>query len=425
MLLLKNCSWVVTQNPDREVLRNRDVLIDGEIVDIGRDLKGEEVIDCSGKVLLPGLINAHTHLAMTLFRGYADDLVLQDWLQEKIWPLEARLNEDRVYIGSLLGCLELIKSGVTAFNDMYFFGKAVKRAVEESGIRGVFSQGILDFPTAEFEGSEDAFRIFKRLSKEKSELFTPAIGTHSAYTCSEETLLKAKDLAEEYQARIHIHASETRREVYDSLKEKKMRPVEYLYRIGFLGQEVLVAHAGWTTKGEVAMLGRSGAKVAHCPASNMKLAVGAVAPLPEMFENGVVVSLGSDSAASNNNLDLFEEMKIASLLQKAHRWDPTLLPAQKILDMATVDGAKALGMEDKIGSIEVGKKADLILVDFSRPHLVPVHDVISNLVYSARGGDVATTIVNGKVLMEDGRVKTLNEGGVLENASKAVGELVE
>jgi 5-methylthioadenosine/S-adenosylhomocysteine deaminase len=338
--------------------------------------------------------------------------------------LEARLNEHYVYIGSVLGCLELIKSGVTTFNDMYFFGRGVKKAVEESGIRGIFSQGILDFPTPEFKDSEGALAIFERLSKEKSELFTVAIGTHSPYTCSEETLLKAKKLAGEYRARIHIHASETRKEVYDSLNEKKKRPVEYLYSIGFLGKEVLVAHAGWTTKAEVAMLGKSRAKVAHCPTSNMKLGVGAVAPLPEMFKNKVVVSLGSDSAASNNNLDLFQEMKIASLLQKAHRWDPTLLPAQKMLDMATIDGAKALGMEDKIGSIEVGKKADIILVDFSRPHLVPVHDVVSNIVYSAQGEDVVTTIVNGKILMEDRKVKTLNEKEVLEKASKAAGELI-
>lgn len=425
MLLLKNCSWIVTQNAKREILRNGDVLIEGsKIAEIGLNLdKSGKVIDCSGKALLPGLINSHTHLAMTLFRGYADDMLLQDWLQDKIWPLEARMKEDYVYCGALLGMLELIKTGVTTLHDMYFFGRGVKRAAEESGVRTFFSQGILDYPTAEFKDSRKALNLFKRLARRKSELFTPTIGTHATYTCTEETLLKAKELARKYGSRIHIHASETRREVYDSLKQKGRRPIEYLSDIGFLGEEVVVAHAGWATKGEVSMLGKNKTRVAHCPISNMKLAVGAVAPLPEMFENNVVVSLGTDSAASNNSLDLFEEMKVAALLQKMHRWNPRLLPAPKALDMATIEGARALGMQDKLGSIEAGKKADLILVDFKRPHLAPVHNVISNLVYSAKGSDVWATIVNGKVLMKNREVTTLEEDMVLEKASKAAEEL--
>lgn len=423
-MLLKNCSWVVTQNAEREILRDRDVLVEGEIAEIGSNLdKSGEVIDCTGKALLPGLVNAHTHLAMTLFRGYADDMLLQDWLQSKIWPLEAKLKEEYVYRGSLLGMLELIKSGVTTFHDMYFFGEGVRRAAEESGVRAFFSQGILDYPTAEFKNAEEALNLFKGLARKKTELFTPTIGTHAPYTCSEETLLKAKELAEKYGSPLHIHAAETRKEVYDSLKEKGRRPIEYLSGIGFLGEEVLVAHAGWATKGEVSLLGKSGAGVAHCPVSNMKLAVGAVAPLPEMFESNVVVSLGTDSAASNNSLDLFETMKVAALLQKMHRWDARLLPAQKALDMATIEGAKALGMQDKLGSIEVGKKADLILVDFKKPHLTPVHSIVSNLVYSAKGSDVDMTIVNGKVLMKSRKVMTLKEDEVLEEASKAAEEL--
>ncbi|MFQ6105870.1 MAG: amidohydrolase, partial [Candidatus Hydrothermarchaeaceae archaeon] len=298
-------------------------------------------------------------------------------------------------------------------------------AAEESGIRAIFSQGVLDFATVEFKNSEEALKIFRKLVKQKSELFQPAIGTHAPYTCSEETLLDAKDLAREYSSLIHIHAAETRKEVYDSLKQKGKRPIEYLGDINFLGEEVLVAHAGWATKGEVAILGKTKTSVAHCPTSNMKLAVGAVAPLPEMFENSVIVSLGTDGAASNNCLDLFKEIKLASLLQKAHRWDATLLPAQKALDMATIDGARALNMAGKTGSIEVGKKADLILVDLKKPHLTPVHNVVSNLVYSASGSDVDTTIVNGKILMQDRKVITLSEEKVLEKAEKAAKELVE
>lgn len=425
-MLLKNCSWVITQNPGREILRDVDVLIEGSrIAEIGRGLaKRDEVIDCSGKALLPGLVNAHTHLAMTLFRGYADDMLLQEWLSKRIWPLEARLKERHVYAGSLLGALELLKGGVTTFNDMYFFGEGVRKAVEESGIRGVFSQGVLDYPTAEFKNAGEALRLFEALSRKKTELFTPAIGTHAPYTCSRETLLRAKELAAKHGALIHIHASETRKEVYDSLREKGRRPIEYLDDIGFLGENVLVAHAGWATKAEVAMLAESHAKVAHCPVSNMKLAVGGVAPLPEMFQSRVVVSLGSDGAASNNSLDMFQEMKLASLLQKMHRWDAGLLPAQKALDMATIDGATALGMGDKIGSVEVGKKADLILLDLKKPHLAPLHSVVSSVVYSARAGDVDTAIVNGRVLMQGRRVLSLSEEEVLGRASRAAEELV-
>ncbi|MDP6460087.1 MAG: amidohydrolase family protein, partial [Candidatus Hydrothermarchaeota archaeon] len=241
-MLLENCSWIVTQNAKREILRDRDVLVEGDkIAGIGLNLdKSGKVIDCSGKVLLPGLINSHTHLAMTLFRGYADDMLLQDWLQSKIWPLEAKLKEGDVYHGSLLGTLELIKSGVTSFHDMYFFGRGVKKASEESGVRAFFSQGILDYPTAEFKNAEEALNLFKGLVRRKSELFTPTLGTHSPYTCSEETLLKAKELARKNGPTLHIHASETRKEIYDSLKEKGRRPIEYLSDIGFLGEEVVV-----------------------------------------------------------------------------------------------------------------------------------------------------------------------------------------
>jgi 5-methylthioadenosine/S-adenosylhomocysteine deaminase len=308
---------------------------------------------------------------------------------------------------------------------MYFFGEGVRKATIESGMRGFFAQGILDFQTAEFKDAGEAFRLYRSLAKKKTELFTPIIGTHAPYTCSEETLQKAIALADKYRALIHIHASETRREVYDSLREKKMRPIEYLENIGFLGENVLIAHAGWATKGEVSILGRRKTKVVHCPVSNMKLAVGGVAPLPEMFQSDVVVALGSDGAASNNTLDIFQEMKVASLLQKMHRWDASLLPAQTALDMATVNGARALGIEEKIGSVEVGKKADVILVDLKKPHLAPVHNVVSTLVYSARAGDVDTCIVNGRVLMRNREVLTLNETDILKSAAEAVKDLIE
>jgi 5-methylthioadenosine/S-adenosylhomocysteine deaminase len=426
MILLKNCSWLVTQNAKRKILRNIDVLIeDDRIAEIGYNLTTSDyVIDCNNKVVLPGLINSHTHLPMILFRGYADDLLLQDWLETKIWPLEMSLTEKHVYYGSLLGMLELIGNGVTTFHDMYFFGNAVKRAAEESKIRTLFGQAIVDFPTAEFKNSIEAFSAFENLAKRSSELFTPSVGVHSPYTCSTETLLKAKELASRYKTLLHIHVSETRKEIYDSLKEHGKRPVEYLNEIGFLGRNVVAVHLGWITKSEVSILGKSYTKAVHCPISNMKLAVGGVAPLQEMLSSNVVVALGTDSAVSNNSLDLFEEMKVASLLQKMHRWDPRAVPAQVALDMVTINGAKALGAEHLIGSIEIGKKSDLILVELKKPHLTPLHNIISNLVYSAKGSDVATTIVNGKILMENYEFKTLNEEEVLAKASESAFELV-
>tara|TARA_B100000315_G_scaffold259789_1_gene317254 strand:- start:2836 stop:4122 length:1287 start_codon:yes stop_codon:yes gene_type:complete len=426
-MILKNCSWILTQNPNRDIMNNGDICIeDNKIVDIGIDLgKNDDVIDCSDKAILPGLINSHTHVAMTLFRGFADDMLLQDWLQNKIWPLESKLTEEYVYQGTLLGVLELIKSGTTTFNDMYFFGRGVKNAVEEGGIRAFFSQGVLDNPTAEFQNADQAFKLFKSLLKEKTELFIPTIGTHSPYTCNKETLLKAKEIAKKNKSMIHIHASETRKEVYDSIKVTGKRPIEYLQDIGFLGKEILVAHAGWTTKGEVLLMGNSGAKVSHCPVSNMKLAVGAVAPLPEMFNNHVTVSLGTDSAASNNNLDIFETMKVATLLQKMHRWDARILPAQKTLDMATIDGARSLGMHKSIGSIEVDKNADLIILDIKKPHLYPVHNILSNIVYSANGNDVWGTIVNGEIIMKNRIITRLIEEEVLEKSSTTAYKLSE
>lgn len=426
MILLRNCSWVVTQNANREILRNVDISIeDDRIAGIGCNLTTKDyIIDCSDKIVLPGLINSHTHLPMTLFRGYADDLLLQEWLEDKIWPLESNLTEKHVYRGAVLGMLELVKAGITTFHDMYFFGTAVKRAAEESGVRTFFAQAIVDFPTAEFRNSSGAFRAFENLAKSSSELFTPTVGTHSQYTCSTETLLKAKDLARKYETLLHIHVAETRKEVYESLEEHGRRPVEYLNEIGFLDKNVVAVHLGWITKEEISILSKMGAKAVHCPVSNMKLGVGGVAPLAEMFDNSVAVALGTDSPVSNNSLDLFEEMKVAALLQKMHRWDPRVIPAQIALDMATINGAKALGVEHLLGSVEVGKKADLILLELTSPHLTPCHDIVSNLVYSAKSSDVATTIVNGKILMEDYEVKTLNEPEILAKASESALELV-
>ena len=431
-LIIKNAEWVVTQNQTRDVLRNSSIFIrDGIIKEIGKtDANSADIeIDGKGKIAVPGLINAHTHLSMTLFRGFADDMQLQDWLQKKIWPLEARLTDEDCYLGALLGSAEMIMSGTTSFVDMYFHMQDVAKAVDESGLRGFLSYGVIDlFDLAkaklEQENTRNFFDFVQGLNNPRIKF---ALGPHAPYTCSAETLLWAKDFAEKNQAILHIHVAETRREQADSQKQHGMRVVEYLDKIGALSKNMLAAHCVWLTKSEVGLLAKAGVRVAHCPVSNMKLASGGVAPLPEMFDSGIAVGLGTDGASSNNTLDMFETMKVCALLHKAHRWDPTVLNAQKTLDLATIEGARALGVENEIGSIEVGKRADIILLNAMAPNLAPLHSkdtVVSDLVYSASAGNVDTTIVDGNVVMQNREIKTFNLQEVLSKTQQTALRLV-
>jgi 5-methylthioadenosine/S-adenosylhomocysteine deaminase len=420
-LLIKNVDWITTQNEKRDVLRNASILIrEGVIEEVGNvSVRSADVeLDGKGKIALPGLINTHTHLSMTMFRGFADDMLLQDWLQKKIWPLEAKHTDETCYFGALLGSAEMIMSGTTSFVDMYFHMEAVAKAVGESGLRGFLSYGIIDqFDQSKARMEQENTRKF---SEHVRALQNPrirfALGPHAPYTCSEETLLWAKEFAEKNGAIIHVHIAETRREQADFQREHGMRVVEYLEKIGALSRNMLAAHCVWLTKSEVELLAKSGVSVAHCPVSNMKLATGGVAPLPEMFDRGISVGLGTDGASSNNTLDMFETMKVCALLHKAHRWDPTVLNAQKVLDLATIEGARALGVDREIGSIEIGKRADIILMNGRRPNMMPIYGketVVSDLVYSASSGNVDTTIVDGSVLMQNREIKTVNLDEVL------------
>ena len=414
------------------MLRDQSVLIrDGKIEDIGKGLGGsaDVQVDGAGKIVLPGLINTHTHLSMVLFRGYADDMQLQDWLQKKIWPLEGRLTGEACYKGALLGCAEMIMSGTTTFMDMYFHLEDVARAVDESGLRAFLSYGIIDLfdpakAKAEQEKSRQLYEFFRKLGSSRIRF---ALGPHAPYTCSAETLLWAKEFAEKNGLIFHIHIAETRKEQADSQQQHGARVVEYLDKIGTLGNRMLGAHCVWLTKNEIALLAKRGVSVAHCPVSNMKLASGGVAPLPEMFDAGIAVGLGTDGAASNNSLDMFETMKVCALLHKAHRWDPTVLNAQKVLDLATIEGARALRVQDEIGSIEKGKRADIIMLDGNMPNLNPVHGketVVSDLVYSASAANVNTTIVDGKVLMQNRQLRTMNLERVVQNAGEITNKLI-
>jgi 5-methylthioadenosine/S-adenosylhomocysteine deaminase len=386
-------------------------------------------IDASGQIALPGLINAHTHLSMTLFRGYADDMQLQEWLQKKIWPLEAKLSGEDCYYGALLGAAEMIRSGTTSFVDMYFHMEDVARAVAESGLRGFLAYGTIDLFDAAKQSMErvNVQKFYDYVRQLGNPRIRFVLGPHAPYTCSAEMLQWAKEFAEENNTMIHIHVAETRREQADSQKQHGMRVVEYMDKIGALSKNMLAAHCVWLTKSEVKLLANSGVKVAHCPVSNMKLASGGVAPLPEMFDAGIPVALGTDGAASNNSLDMFETMKVCALIHKAHRWDPTLLDAQKTLDLVTIEGARALDVDAEIGSIESGKRADIILLEANAPNLRPLHSretLISDLVYSASSGNVDTTIVDGHVLMQNRTVTSLDLAAVCAKTQELATRLV-
>jgi 5-methylthioadenosine/S-adenosylhomocysteine deaminase len=425
-LLVKDCSWIVTQNSKRQVVQNGDLLIrDGVFKEVGRGVKASADIevDGNGKIALPGLINTHTHLSMTLFRGFADDLQLQDWLQKKIWPLEAKLTDEACYHGALLGSAEMILSGTTCLMDMYMRMDHVAKAVSESGLRGFLSYGMIDLfdPSKARLEQDTSKKFFDHIRQLNNPRIRFALGPHAPYTCSAEMLLWAKDFAEKNDSILHMHVAETRKEQADFQKQHGMRVVEYLDKIGALSRKMLAAHCVWLTKSEVGTLAKAGVSVAHCPVSNMKLASGGVAPLPEMFDAGMAVGLGTDGAASNNTLDMFETMKVCALLHKAHRWDATVLNAQRVLDLATIDGARAMGVDRELGSIEQGKRADLILVDMKHPNMTPVYGadtVVSDMVYSASSSNVDTTIVDGKILMQDRKLKTLAVEDVMSKAQE-------
>lgn len=424
-IIIKN-AYVLTMDPNVGDLKNGTVVIeDGKITEIGKKTKesADTVIDAEGSVVMPGLVNTHTHAAMTLFRGYADDLQLAEWLQQHIWPAEAQLTAEDVYNGSLLACLEMIRSGTTSFADMYFFMDETAKAVEASGLRASLSHGLIELWDDE-KGETDlreGRRFVRAWQGAADGRIKTMYGPHAPNTCSEEFLAKVREEASRDGAGIHIHLLETEAELL-AMKERYGKcSVHMLEDIGFFGPDVLAAHCVWLSDGDIEILRKRGVNVSHNPVSNMKLASG-ISPVHKMLDKGVNVSLGTDGCASNNNLDLFEEMKTAALLHKVNTFSPTALPARQVLEMGTVNGAQALDTET--GMLKAGKKADLIIVDMKKPHLTPCFDVPSHLVYSARGSDVRTTIVNGKVLMDNYRVLVLDEQKVMENAQKAAEDLV-
>ena len=386
--------------------------------------KPGRVIDARGGIIMPGLVNTHTHAAMTLFRGLADDLPLMTWLNDHIFPAEAALNPHQVYGGALLACAEMIMSGTTTFCDMYLFEDAVARAAQKAGIRAVVGEVLFDFASPNYGSPAQGFAYTETLIKayRGDPLITIAVEPHSPYLCAPAVLNQAFALAGQHGIPMVIHLAETAGEVA-TLRERYGRtPVEHLEALGVLAPNVLACHCVMLTEHDIELLKRRDVKVSHNPESNMKLASG-VAPVPQLLDAGICVGLGTDGAASNNNLDLFLEMDTAAKLHKVHCLDPTVLDAGTVLRMATIDGARALGLSERIGSLEPGKQADVIILDTHRPHLVPMYHPVSHLVYAARGSDVETAVINGRIVMEHGRILTFDVEQAMDEVNRIAIEM--
>jgi 5-methylthioadenosine/S-adenosylhomocysteine deaminase len=383
--------------------------------------EGEKIIDARGGIIMPGLVNTHTHLPMALFRGLADDLPLSKWLNEYIFPAEANhIHPESVRIGALLSSAEMLLSGTTTCCDGYFHEDHVAAAVNEIGMRAILGQGVIDFPAPGVPKPEDNVNYaikFIQKWENISSLITPSIFCHSPYTCSEATLTKAKDAADTKGVLFQIHAAETKDEYVLIQTKHHTTPIKYLDKIGIIDQNTLLVHTVWLDDDDIEIIAKRGASVSHNPESNMKLASG-IAPVPALLKAGVTVGLGTDGCASNNNLDLFSEMDTAAKLHKVNAMDPTLMNAVTVLKMATIEGSRALGLQDITGSLEIGKKADIIIIDTHKPHLAPVYNPVSHMVYAAQGSDVQDVIVNGRILIKDRKLLTVDVEDIIEKVNK-------
>ena len=400
-------------------IRGREIVAVEPAQAIASRYIARETVDADGQILLPGLINTHTHAPMVLYRGLADDLALMEWLQKYIFPAEAKtVSPEFVRAGTRLAALEMIQSGTTTFTDMYYFEEEIARVTKAAGLRGVLGQTVIQFPVADATTPAEALARAEAFLKEfaSDDLIVPALAPHAMYTLDAKTLKAVRALADRYTAPVLIHLAETADESKTSMQRHKVSPTRYLESLNFWGPRTLAAHGVWLSAADIGILARRKVGVSHNPESNMKLASG-TAKVPALRRAGVAVGLGTDGAASNNDLDMFEAMRQAAFLHKLTTNDPRTLPARDALAMATIEGARALGLQDQIGSLEPGKRADLIVVSVAGARQTPMYDPISHLVYVARGDDVTMTIVNGKILMRDRKVLTLNEAEILKEAT--------
>ncbi|MBS1858382.1 MAG: amidohydrolase family protein [Acidobacteria bacterium] len=420
--------YVITMDPQRRVIENGAVAIQGDRIlavgtraEIDAKYQAKQRLDRPEAILAPGLVNTHTHAAMSLFRGIADDLRLQDWLEKYIFPAEAKnVSPDFVRWGTRLGALEMLLGGTTTFTDMYYFEDVVAEVAREAGMRGVLGETIIGFPVADNKTPAAALAYTEKyLARFQGDpLVVPAVAPHALYTNSDETLRAARALANKYRAPLVIHLSETKKENDDELAKRGTTPTKTLDNLGVWNGRSVAAHAVWVDEADMAILKARGVGIAHCPSSNMKLASG-IAPVTRMLALDLPVGLGPDGpAGSNNDFNMFEEMDLAAKLQKVATLNPQALPATQALEMATIRGARALGMEKEIGSLEPGKKADLITVRIDRPNAQPLYDAVSQMVYALKAGDVRDVMVNGRPVVRDERCLTLNEAQVLAKAAE-------
>lgn len=420
--------WVVAMDPQRRLIANGAVAVrSGKIVAIGtkgeidREYQPRQRLDRPNALILPGLINTHTHAAMSLFRGIADDVKLQDWLQKYIFPAEAKnVNPEFVRWGTRLACLEMLLSGTTTYVDMYYFEDTVAEVTREAGMRGVLGETIIGFPSPDYKTSAAALagteRFIQRFHNDS--LIVPAVAPHAIYTNSDETLEAARTLANRYNVPLVMHLSETKQENDEIFAKRKMSPTRLLETLGVLNGRTLVAHGVWLDDPDLDILKAHNVGIAHCPSSNMKLASG-VAPVMKMLQRGMAVGLGTDGVAgSNNDVNMMEEMDLAAKLQKVATMDPRALNAQKAVAMATILGARAIGMDGEIGSLEAGKLADLITIRLDEPNAVPLYNVYSQIVYALKGWDVNDVMVQGKLLVRDRRAFTLDRAAILAKAAQ-------
>jgi len=416
---------IVTMDSARQVIDDGGIAVRaGRIVAIGSRAQIEarytsrQRVNATGKLITPGLINGHTHIPMVLFRGLADDLDLQEWLTKYIFPAEAKnVTEDFVRVGTRLGLAEMIRGGTTTYCDMYYFEDAIAEETSKAGVRGVLGETVIDFPVADNKTNAEAMTyVEKFVSRWKgSDLIVPAIAPHAPYTVSEDHLKAVRAFSDRTGAAIVTHVSETKRELDDSIKAKGASPVAYLERIGFLSERVIAAHMVWPQGSDIEILKKRRVGVVHNPQSNMKLASG-VAPVPKMMEEGVLLGLGTDGAASNNDLNMWEEMDTVAKLHKVFSGDPKVISAQQAFELATIRGAQALHLEKEIGSLEVGKRADLLLIERDSLNQIPLYNIYSDLVYATKASDVEGVIINGRVVMQNRRLLTLDEVSIKRDA---------
>jgi 5-methylthioadenosine/S-adenosylhomocysteine deaminase len=412
-------------NPGSVAIRGSAIVAVGSVGEIAKAYQPRETIDASGRVVMPGLINTHTHAPMVLYRGLGDDLALMDWLQKYIFPAEAKtVSPAFVRTGTALAALEMIRSGTTTYVDMYYFEEEIARTTKQAGLRAVLGQTIIEFPVPDAKTPADALKRAESFIREfqKDDLITPAVAPHAVYTNDARSLTQARDLARKYGVPLVTHLAETEAEIPLSIERHKARPVGALDALGIFDARVIAAHAVWLLPDEIELLQKRGVGIAHNPESNMKLASG-TAPVPQFLAAKLAVGLGTDGAASNNDLDMFEAMRQAAFLHKLQSKDPRVVSAPVALEMATIGGARVLGREKELGSLEPGKLADLIVVRMDRVRQTPMYDPISHLVYTTRGDDVVSTVVNGRVLMRDGKVLSVNEAQVLGDARAAAAQV--